>query len=388
MSTLQRPSKPVKHTYASKASRQRGLQSWESSDTAVGSDDPEVRKSVIKRKRVHSDDEDYDEESDEEPSKSIPSLYDSPLFPFGKKRKTAALLVPSKPKTKKENRPSSSSGASKSTTSSQPLTQLHLSFTSSIRTCKSCGLSYTRGSLDDEQLHKKHCARVSRGMEWGREEEKTGNVQVIDDAARTKDGRRGRVVCFDANVKGKLHSKVSAAICFCEPELTPRALQFTTLMETINFALSAPALPPSTLSESKMYLFLLTPDAASNNREKIIGCVVASRIKTAMRVVPKSATDVSQADKDNLVWVDGEDGGIFCDPTPLPTPLGIPRLFVPSEYRHQGVASALLTAAARTFVYGCPLDPAKGQVAFSQPTGAGRGVMLNWGKGGVRIFQE
>lgn len=110
-----------------------------------------------------------------------------------------------------------------------------------------------------------------------------------------------------------------------------------------------------------------------------------------MRVVPSnSSPDAtgSASTSSNLVWVDGEDGGIFCDPKPLPTPLGIPRLFVPSEYRHKGIASALLTAAAKTCIYGCPLDPTKGEVAFSQPTSAGRAVMMNWGKGGVRIFEE
>lgn len=159
-------------------------------------------------------------------------------------------------------------------------------------------------------------------------------------------------------------------------------------METINFALSSPPLPPSTLSESKFYLFLMAPESsASQQREKIAGCVIASRIKTAMRIVPSSEYK-DGAPRSDLVWVDGDDGGIFCDPAPLPTTMGIPRLFVPSEYRHKGVASVLLSAAARTFIYGCPLDPTKGEVAFSQPTGDGRAVMLHWGKGGVRIFQE
>lgn len=82
------------------------------------------------------------------------------------------------------------------------------------------------------------------------------------------------------------------------------------------------------------------------------------------------------------------DSGLFCSPAPLPTPLGIPRMFVSSAHRRKGIAQALLDATTRTFIHGCPLHPELGQVAFSQPTRAGRAVMENWGKGGVRIYEE
>jgi len=80
--------------------------------------------------------------------------------------------------------------------------------------------------------------------------------------------------------------------------------------------------------------------------------------------------------------------GIFCRPTPLATPLGISRLFVSSAHRRKGIASKLLSAAAETFIHGCSLDPRKGQVAFTQPTGDGKSVMQRWGGGGVRIYEE
>ena len=87
-----------------------------------------------------------------------------------------------------------------------------------------------------------------------------------------------------------------------------------------------------------------------------------------------------------LIPVD-HSASLFCYPERLPTPLGIPRLFVSSAHRRQGVASNLLSAAAQTFIQGCPLDPAKGQVAFTQPTAAGGSVMRAWGKNGVRIYE-
>lgn len=82
------------------------------------------------------------------------------------------------------------------------------------------------------------------------------------------------------------------------------------------------------------------------------------------------------------------DSGLFCHPEPLPTPMGIPRLFVPCAYRRQGIASALLDAAAATFIRGCPIDPKFGQVAFTQPTGDGKAVMLKWGGNSLRIYEE
>ena len=68
--------------------------------------------------------------------------------------------------------------------------------------------------------------------------------------------------------------------------------------------------------------------------------------------------------------------------------MGVSRVFVPSAHRRKGIAGHLLDAAAKTFVYGCPLSAQKGEVAFSQPTGLGRALMTTWGSGGVRIFEE
>ena len=132
----------------------------------------------------------------------------------------------------------------------------------------------------------------------------------------------------------------------------------------------------------------LIPHETQKHRERIVGCVIAQRISTAMAVVPSSNAPSSKVtESTNSIIVDSETN-LFCSPTQLPTPMGIPRLFVSSSHRRLGIASALLDAAAETFIYGCPLDPQIGQVAFSQPTGMGQAVMKSWGKGGVRVFEE
>ncbi|KAF8582096.1 hypothetical protein K439DRAFT_1273425, partial [Ramaria rubella] len=251
----------------------------------------------------------------------------------------------------------------------KPLTQLHFITSSTLRTCSSCSLSYTQGAIDDEALHKRHCARVQRGFEWGKEEEKhvhKAGARVVADLVRIEGPTgaiHGRIIAIPANSAGKIGAKV------------------TSLLETINLALSAPQLLPETLKCSKAYLFLVP--SPSGARERIAGCVIAQRITAAMNVV--SAPPLNTSDQNGLVRVDG---GLYCSPQLHPTPLGIPRLFVSSSHRRRGIATLLLDAAARTFVHGCELDPTKGQVAFSQPTGDGQKVMESWGKGSVRIYRE
>lgn len=153
------------------------------------------------------------------------------------------------------------------------------------------------------------------------------------------------------------------------------------LLQTINRSLSSPTLTPSVLQASKAYLFLLPQETASN-REQIIGCVIAQRISEAMAIAEEPTASTAAPTTIDV------GGGLFCHTTPLPTPLGIPRLFVTSTHRRQGIASYLLTAAADTMIYGCRLDPRKGEVAFTQPTRDGSRVMQKWGGGSVRIYEE
>ena len=139
----------------------------------------------------------------------------------------------------------------------------------------------------------------------------------------------------------------------------------------------------SALQKSKAYLFLLRESGSV--REKIVGCVLAQHITHAMEIASREDVSTANVEKASLVHVEGN---LYCKPEYHPTPMGIPRLFVSSTYRRKGVAQALLSAAATTFIHGCRLNPAKGEVAFSQPTSMGRTVMEKWGRGGVRIYEE
>ena len=94
----------------------------------------------------------------------------------------------------------------------QTLTQLHFALDGSVlRACSLCGLSYTKGAPDDEALHRSHCSRVQRGMEWGKEEERDtlrANVDEVATTVKLRDGTKGRIICFPATVGGKIGTKV------------------------------------------------------------------------------------------------------------------------------------------------------------------------------------
>lgn len=320
---------------------------------------------------------------------------------------TTSSNVPTPPPRKRRKKQTVSKKKHKAAPSS--LTQLHFAIEkSTLRTCPLCNLSYTKGAPEDESLHRTHCARVQRGMEWGKEEErecsKVGVVEVASQVRIGKNGRRGRIISCPGECSGKVGSKVRLVYTMATETFFNDLQQISALLQTIDLHLSSPALRPECVRYCKIYMFLLPQMSTSpgnsslvSGREKIVGCAVAQRISSAMAVAGEEAKTSSResggADKENLglkgdlVVVDSGTG-LFCHPDPLPTPMGIPRLFVPSTYRRQGIASALLDAAAANFIHGCPLDPRKGQVAFTQPTGDGKALMVKWGRGAGRIYEE
>ncbi len=92
------------------------------------------------------------------------------------------------------------------------LTQLHFAIDSSVlRTCPLCDLTYTKGAPEDETLHNSHCARVQRGMQWRRDEERStpdGQVSEIATGVKLKEGKSGRIISVNADAGGKIGSKV------------------------------------------------------------------------------------------------------------------------------------------------------------------------------------
>jgi len=92
------------------------------------------------------------------------------------------------------------------------LTQLHFTLDSSVlRTCPLCDLTYTKGAPEDETLHNSHCARVQRGMQWRRDDERAATEAKVSEIAtgvKLKDGKSGRIISINADAGGKIGSKV------------------------------------------------------------------------------------------------------------------------------------------------------------------------------------
>ncbi|KAH7341482.1 hypothetical protein B0J17DRAFT_714655 [Rhizoctonia solani] len=232
------------------------------------------------------------------------------------------------------------------------------------------------------------------GMEWSREERglekplgtENSDVELIEERCILPNGVVGRILRIRCDVtKGKLGQKV------------------ITLLSTINKVLSAPLLPDSSLKFSKAYIMVVPTkspkslcsrprndaSAKRSSTECIVGCVITTHIKEAMRIVHVDELEASKTLKSDLVCMDiGSLGNVYCDPDPIPATLGIPRLFVIPSHRRLGISRALLDAAARTAIWGCPLDPTSGQIAFSQPTASGHAVMKDWGGHNIRIYEE
>ena len=139
------------------------------------------------------------------PTSPVPKRSLSDALVFRPPTKKPRLSQPNANKTK----PSSKW---KPNTKKQSLIQLHFSIDASVlRPCPICDLSYTKGAQDDEALHKSHCARVQRGLEWTKDETRESSkhgVVEIESGIRLKDGSVGRILAVNANVPGKIGSKV------------------------------------------------------------------------------------------------------------------------------------------------------------------------------------
>lgn len=115
---------------------------------------------------------------------------------------------------KKRVRPSPGTTKAKSATAfkQKSLTQLHFCVDQSvIRHCPLCDLRYTKGAEEDVALHKAHCTRVQRGMEWGKEEEREGygtSITEVKTRVKLRNERMGRIISFPADLGGKIGSKV------------------------------------------------------------------------------------------------------------------------------------------------------------------------------------
>ncbi|WVO20091.1 uncharacterized protein IAS62_001381 [Cryptococcus decagattii] len=262
------------------------------------------------------------------------------------------------------------------------MAQMYLTHLPLLHTCSTCGMSFVRGG-PDEGFHATHHARVLRGILWeGMKKGEGEGWKVIQEDVEFGGKGRGRIIAVDGSFGGNT---------------------LVEILSTVDRVLSAPPLPPAILNRCKVFVFLThspPPPPSSSKRvkldptdnklgkdkdkERVVSVVVAQGIKWAMKVLKEG-----EMEKEKSTTIEsGGFGSVTCDPTPLPTPLGIHRLYTTPSYRSYSLSSRLLDVACEHTVYGCTFDPRKGEIAFSQPTESGRGVMERWGGGEVRVFVD
>lgn len=186
-------------------------------------------------------------------------------------------------------------------------------------------------------------------------------------------------------------------------------MQLKDVLCTIDTELSSTSLTLAQLDKSKVFLFV-TP------QRKVIACAVVQRITVAYQAVNSSTLQNGEAlpgpGPDELVRFGEDEGAIFCSyvgklsrernahtdsgavldsPDPLPTLLGVQRIWTTTTSRRHGLASRLLDCVAARYIYGSPIPPSrrKDDVAFSQPTGKGHKLAKAWtGSEATRVFVE
>ncbi|KAG2177128.1 hypothetical protein INT43_007784 [Umbelopsis isabellina] len=126
------------------------------------------------------------------------------------------------------------------------------------------------------------------------------------------------------------------------------------VVSLINCHLSSPEISLRHLLCCKSFLFI-------GRAKQILGCVVAEPISFAYRVT-QSQTQVSSA--------------VFCSRDRIAAHCGISRIWVDPNHRGKRIATQLLDAVCRWFVYGQPLQ--RKSIAFSQPTGDGKSLAVHY----------
>ncbi len=219
-----------------------------------------------------------------------------------------------------------------------------------------------------------------KAWRWGKEEEKErdiANLRVFQPTPRSQaEGQGGSHHSGQLQLSRKDRCQGQLIRCIPSPSSNQVLVQIAALLDSVNLYLSAPPLSQEASDKSRAYLFLIQ----EAQRERVVGVLVATRIQHALQVASAASPD------QGLVHVDG---GLYCHPREnCPLQWVVARLFVAASHRRMGVATALLNAAAATFIHAYPLSPERGEIAFSQPTGLGKQTMDSWGKGNVRIYEE
>jgi N-acetyltransferase len=214
-------------------------------------------------------------------------------------------------------------------------------------------MSYVRGG-DDESLHEKHHAKVTRGSIWdglgrGRARKKTENGigigigekdcgwRILKDNVPFGPGGKGKgkVIVADGSYGGaKVCIRLSSShpICqscqddhmYCNYREHQPDDQLDDILKTVDTVLSSPPLPSAIMAQCKIFLFTTSSPAPSRRlqprttsdrtpKERVVAIVVSQPIKWAMKLIGNTKAKVSdQTQLPPGETVDSGDG-VLCE---------------------------------------------------------------------------
>ncbi|KAF9996426.1 N-acetyltransferase esco2 [Entomortierella chlamydospora] len=283
--------------------------------------------------------------------------------------------------------------------------------------CPQCGMPYVRGQSEDEQIHDRYHRAVLGGVDYpgykneivvatysdfkveqhhvNKNATSIGSSSINGSGALTAASElsNSRIVMVSMSDPGKSASSLASGGSSFEKRKVKEVLQ------VVNKELGSVDFEPEQLDSCKVFLYV-------SGKKKVIGCVIAERIKQGFEIIsytntksalpptstssssvsssefsaasdslsPSSTTETTSAPSSQRDDHGGGGGGsaIFCSTVPCPAICGINRIWVSAHYRRQGIASRLLDAVRDRFIYACKLQ--KTDLAFSQPTGDGKAL--------------
>ncbi|XP_020233862.2 protein CHROMOSOME TRANSMISSION FIDELITY 7 [Cajanus cajan] len=242
--------------------------------------------------------------------------------------------------------------------------QFHLDFGQSdflLRACPTCGIKFTPGDPHDDKSHNEFHKSFTHGILFrGWSKETLIPLPSVES---------GRIILVAETDPSSHRKKAEEVIRMMEIELGS---------EWILHDLC------------KVYLFV--------SAQRVVGCLVAEPIKEAFKVVSPSVDSVKkrrvkprsttlqfgnvifqrEVEKKVASVSDSErmEGAIFCDTKPTAAACGIRAIWVTPSNRRKGIATHLLDAVRKSFCTGLELEPS--QLAFSQPTSAGKALVTSY----------
>lgn len=240
-----------------------------------------------------------------------------------------------------------------------------------LHMCAGCGMMYARGNDEDEKVHRAYHKSYFEGVPF-----KGWRDEIV--VASSEGGER--IILASGENSCKQNSKVQEVIKVVEKELGFGEGQ---LLHKL----------------CKVYLFI--------SGGRIVGCLVAERIKAAHKVIPSSTTenrrDISKAKsgKANHTLEFGEisfkrevsrrhnhldknkeecqgPGAIICEEEAVPALCGFRAIWVVPSRRRKQIGSQLMDAVRKSFYEGSTLGIS--QCAFTPPTSAGKALASSYCK--------